>query len=157
MDNRRRLDAHTSSETNIGGVDRNANFKGKLLQFRVRDTKRRARIMRSRLPSICMSATEPSEALPKEDAHSAILALHSCDERVAELIISVVANCDYEQSDTDNNEGKVSKKVMQVKKLKCQLPRGSCVLRRPQLSSQSCHKMFETITDHYIIGHYSTL
>ena len=116
--------------------------KGNCCSSEVRDTKRRARIMRSRSPSICMSATEPGEALPKEDAHSAILALHSCDERVAELIISVVANCDYEQSDTDNNEGKVSKKVMQVKKRKCQLPRGSCVLRRPQLSSQSCHKVF---------------
>ena len=34
LDNRRRLDAQTSSETNIGGVDRNANFKGKLLQLR---------------------------------------------------------------------------------------------------------------------------
>ena len=32
LDNRRRLDAQTSSETNIGGVDRNANFTGKLFR-----------------------------------------------------------------------------------------------------------------------------
>ena len=34
LDNRRRLDAHTSSEINIGGVEGTPNFKGKLLQLR---------------------------------------------------------------------------------------------------------------------------
>ena len=95
-----------------------------------------------------MSATEPSEALPKEDAHSAILALHSCDERVAELIISVVANCDYEQSDTDNNEGKVSKTVMQVKEAQVPITQRQLCPSSPAAVNPvtKCFRPLQTIT-----------